>query len=290
MFSFPLCRLLANFSNNIALQNRFTWVLRRVIAPEPTQPGCIQRNPAEHPDLMKYEVVEHEDFKPVGPLKVILLKDVEGIGNQFDVVEVDRKLARLDLLLTQKAAYASPFNLQYYGEMKEKMKDELAKRIRIPYDYVLLGRDLIKRVIPLRVSMEKPWLLDRLIIKTSLRQEGIEIVDDMIFLEQLNLRGPNIELEARLLRFYVVVCHQYIVPMIGRICHTSSDESKQACFVLYPEKIGIPNAESLRKYGIEEEKPYFAPEPEILEDFDVVGLMRQRRQEINKKDDLHARK
>lgn len=38
----------------------------------------MQRNPAEHPDLMKLEVVEIEDLKPAGPLKVILLKDVEG--------------------------------------------------------------------------------------------------------------------------------------------------------------------------------------------------------------------
>ncbi|EJW73586.1 hypothetical protein WUBG_15508, partial [Wuchereria bancrofti] len=56
----------------------FTWVLRRVLTPEPTQPGCMQRNPDEHPDLMKLEVVEIENLKSAGPLKVILLKDVEG--------------------------------------------------------------------------------------------------------------------------------------------------------------------------------------------------------------------
>uniref|UniRef100_A0A0R3S2F7 Large ribosomal subunit protein bL9m n=1 Tax=Elaeophora elaphi TaxID=1147741 RepID=A0A0R3S2F7_9BILA len=270
----PLCKFLGNFANYTILQYRFTWVLRRVLAPEPTQPGCMQRNPAEHPDLMKLEVVEIEDLKPLGPLKVILLKDVEGIGNQFDIVEVSRRRARTDLLLTQKAAYASPFNLQYYGEMKEKMKDELKKRVRIPYDYILLGRELIKKVISLRVSMENPWLLDKLIIKASLRQEGIEVIDDMIFLENKNLRGPNIELEAHLLRFYVVVCNQYIIPMIGRICHTSSDESKQ---VLYPEIIRMPTKEDLKKYNIVEEKPHFAEKAEILEDFDVVGLMQRIR-------------
>lgn len=42
-----------------------------------------------------------------------------GIGNQFDVVEVNRKLARLDLLLTRKATYASPFDLEYYGKLRE---------------------------------------------------------------------------------------------------------------------------------------------------------------------------
>ncbi|MCP9264131.1 Ribosomal protein L9 domain protein [Dirofilaria immitis] len=98
----PVCKLLDKLTKNTILQYRFTWVLRRVFAPEPTQLGCLQRNPAEHPDFLKLEVVEIEDLKPAGSLKVILLKDVEGIGNQFDVVEVNRRFARIDLLLTQK--------------------------------------------------------------------------------------------------------------------------------------------------------------------------------------------
>lgn len=58
------------------LQN--TWVLRHVIAPEPTPPGQSQRRPDELPDLMKYEVVDFESKHPAGPIKVILLEDVEG--------------------------------------------------------------------------------------------------------------------------------------------------------------------------------------------------------------------
>lgn len=57
------------------------------------------------------------------------------------------------------------------------------------------------------------------------------MVDDMIFLGSTDIKGPNIEIEARLVRFYVVVCNQYIVPMIGKICHISSDESKQVCLL-----------------------------------------------------------
>lgn len=51
------------------------------------------------------------------------------------------------------------------------MKDELTKRVRIPYEYILLGRELIKKVVSVRVSMDNPWLLDKLIVKASLRQE-----------------------------------------------------------------------------------------------------------------------
>ncbi|RCN37853.1 ribosomal protein L9 domain protein [Ancylostoma caninum] len=155
---------------------------------------------------MKLEVVEYETLKPAGPLKVILLQDIEGVGHQFDVVDVDRKLARSNLLPTRKAVYASPFDLEYYAKVKEKMADELAKRIRIPYEYICIGRDLQALVVPIKVSMENKWTLDKNIIKTSLRQAGVDMLDDAIFLDDEVISGPNFEIEARLIRFYVVVC------------------------------------------------------------------------------------
>lgn len=93
-----------------------------------------------------------------------------GVGHQFDVVEVDRKFARTDLLLTRKAVYASPFDLAYYAEMKEKMAAELAARVRIPFELLRIGRELQKLVVPIKVSMENQWTLDSRIIKASLRQ------------------------------------------------------------------------------------------------------------------------
>ncbi|KHJ98903.1 ribosomal protein L9 domain protein, partial [Oesophagostomum dentatum] len=206
---------------------RNTWILRRVYAPEPTPPGKTQRNPEELPSLMKLETVEYETLKPAGPLKVILLQDIEGVGHQFDVVDVDRRLARTDLLPTRKAVYASPFDLEYYAKVKEKMADELAKRIRIPYEYICIGRDLQALVVPIKVSMENKWTIDKNIIKTSLRQtasqicwanrpadiswslQGVDMVDDAIFLDDESISGPNFEIEARLIRFYVVVCFRF---------------------------------------------------------------------------------
>ena len=94
-------------------------MLHRVFAPEATPPGGVQRNPNELPDLQKLAVTDYETKRSAGPLKVILLQDVEGIGHQFDVVEVNRKFARTDLLLSKKAVYASPFDLTYYAEMKK---------------------------------------------------------------------------------------------------------------------------------------------------------------------------
>lgn len=60
-------------------------------------------------------------------------------------------------------AYVNVYQLQ-------KLKDELAARIRIPYDWLLVGRHLMKTVVPIHVSMDNPWTLDRRIIKCALRQ------------------------------------------------------------------------------------------------------------------------
>lgn len=176
---------------------------------------------------MKLEVVEIEDSKPAGRLRAILQQDIEGIGHQFDVVDVDRKLARADLLPTRKAVYASPFDLQYYARIKEEMVDELSKRVRIPYEFVCIGRDLQSLIVPIKVSMDNKWTLDKQILKTSLRQMGVDMLDDAVFFDQGGVNGPNFDLEAKLIRFYVVISRQYIVPMIGRISHISVDESKQ---------------------------------------------------------------
>lgn len=48
------------------------------------------------------------------------------------------------------------------------MKDELEKRVRIPYEYIVIGKELMSKVIALRVSIDQPWTLDRDITKLSL--------------------------------------------------------------------------------------------------------------------------
>ncbi|KAE9552652.1 hypothetical protein FO519_004131 [Halicephalobus sp. NKZ332] len=208
-------------------QSRNTYIFRHVYPPPVTPEGKQQRPPTENQDFQKYELVEEETSTPTGPLKVILLQDVEGVGHQFDIVEVDRELARNDLLLTKKAAYASPFDLKYYGAMKERMKDELAKRVRIPFESLKIGRELQKLVVPITVSMDNPWTLGKTIILASLRQIGVEILDEGVFLSSEPISGPNFQYEAKLIRFYIVINKQYVVPMLGRVSHISADESKQ---------------------------------------------------------------
>jgi hypothetical protein len=48
------------------------------------------------------------------------------------------------------------------------MKDELAARVRVPYDYIKLKRKLKEMVIPIHVSMDNPWKIDSTILHASL--------------------------------------------------------------------------------------------------------------------------
>ena len=50
------------------------------------------------------------------------------------------------------------------------MKDELAKRVRIPFESLKIGRELQKLIVPITVSMDNSWTLDKTIILASLRQ------------------------------------------------------------------------------------------------------------------------
>uniref|UniRef100_A0A0N5ABS3 Large ribosomal subunit protein bL9m n=1 Tax=Syphacia muris TaxID=451379 RepID=A0A0N5ABS3_9BILA len=261
-----------------------TWVLRRVHVPNPTPEGKWQRNPEELPYMMRYEVVENENEINPGPIKVILLEDVEGVGNQFDVIDVERNMARNDLILSRKAVYASPFDLKYYGALREKMKEELSKKVRIPYDYIVLARELVKNVIPIHVSLNNPWILNRSILLCALIEKGIHTTEDSIFLTKKPYEGPNMELENRLIRFYIVIGKQYIIPMLGRISHIASDQNKQVVFlhicynltVIYPEMSGVSLEKEMRIANISAEAPYFHRIANITSEFDVAELMEKR--------------
>lgn len=48
------------------------------------------------------------------------------------------------------------------------MKEELENRVRIPYEMLKLGRSLINKVIPISVSMENKWTINKDIIMASM--------------------------------------------------------------------------------------------------------------------------
>lgn len=140
-------------------------------------------------------------------------------------------MARTDLLLSGKAAYASPFDLDYFAKKKESMKDELAKRVRIPFEYIKLKRELTKEVFPIYVSLENEWKLNNEILKCSLLFNGISVKDDCIKITGEEISGPNVEYEGKIVEFDVVINKEYTISMKGKISHISKDDKKQ---ILYP--------------------------------------------------------
>ncbi|KAF7633102.1 RIBOSOMAL_L9 domain-containing protein [Meloidogyne graminicola] len=87
--------------------------------PERTPDGVNQRPPTDHQDFTKYEAFEDPQYqKPPPPLKMILLDEVDDVGEKYEIIELSSNLAH-KLYLTRKAAYASPFDLEYYGKKKE---------------------------------------------------------------------------------------------------------------------------------------------------------------------------
>ncbi|CAD6184144.1 unnamed protein product [Caenorhabditis auriculariae] len=251
--------------------SRNTWILRRVFTPEPTLDGFIQKNPNTLQEFQKYETVEYRTNKPAPPVKIILTCDVEGVGHQFDIVDVSSKAARTNLLLSKKAVYASPFDLKYYSEMKEKMAEELSSRIRIPFEFKQMGRELQKTLIPIKVSLNNAWVVNKTTIRSSLRQKGIFVPLDSLHLCQPEISGPSFDLEAKIVRFYIVISKQYIVPMLGRITHISVDEAKQ---IISPAFSSVPSDDDLRKHGLRPEFPIFSRVPEFDENYPVVEFMK----------------
>uniref|UniRef100_A0A915DE26 Large ribosomal subunit protein bL9m n=1 Tax=Ditylenchus dipsaci TaxID=166011 RepID=A0A915DE26_9BILA len=250
---------------------RKTLILRHVFQPERTPEGSIQRRPQENPNFQKYERVDIESLRPADPVKVILLCDIEGFGLQFDVMEVPASLARHDLIPRRKAVFASPFDLDYFAKKKESMKDELEKRVRIPYDYLKLGRVLMAKMVPIYVSMDMPWTIDKQIVAASLKEAGIELKTSALHLTDQLISGPNYMIEATIFRFYVVVGNQYIVPMLGRLTHVSPDDSTES---FYPVHSKLPTEEQLQKFGLKFEDPVYMKKP-AGEDFNAVEYMKK---------------
>ncbi|CAD5210873.1 unnamed protein product [Bursaphelenchus xylophilus] len=265
-------RLLLRLTGRINL-TRNLWVLKHVYAPPAVPEGQPQR-PPDLQNLQKYEVVRYPQEFKTKPVKVILLEDVEGVGHQFDVVELPRSQAHNDILLPRKGVYASPFDLEYYGRKREEMKEELESRIRIPYDFILIGRKLVDKLIPIHVSMENKWEITPEIISASLFEKDVVAKPDAIVVPpQSALKGPDFEQEAKLVRFYVVLSNQYVVPMVGRISHVTTDDNAES---LYPQGITFPSAEQLKKHGLKPEQPYFHTKGPFTEDDDILDILRRR--------------
>ncbi|KAI1728949.1 Mitochondrial Ribosomal Protein, Large [Ditylenchus destructor] len=260
-------------------QTRNTMIFQHLYQPERTPDGCPQRRPDEKQEFQKLEIVEEESTRNTSPtLKVILMCTIEGLGEKYDVVEVTRAKARLHLIPPRKAIYASPFDIEYYGKMRKSNEEEVPT-IRVPLELVKTARALMEKVIPLHMSMDIPWTINKTVIKAPLMKLGLEMSEECIYLPKETVSGPDLSLEARLYRFYVVVDRQYIVPVLGRILHGSKGKQSHN---LNPKTKKMPTDEDLKSFGLRREHPVYLNEP-FGEEFDVIKHMEDQNFETSKK-------
>ncbi|CAK5124722.1 unnamed protein product [Meloidogyne enterolobii] len=212
--------LLAFSRLNRKQQNRFLWKFTHVYMPERTPDGLLQRPPTDHQDFTKYEAIEDPQYQePAPPLKMILLEDVDDVGDKFEILELSDNLAH-KLYLTKKAAYASPFDLEYFGKKKEEFLAQKDTRI----------------IVPIYVSVRNEWVLNPLILATSMEQHGIRIPVKCLHLAGGEpMKGPDLKEDGRLIRFYATIEDKLIVPLLGRILHVSHDEDTVWNFFAIPK-------------------------------------------------------
>ncbi|CDW57430.1 39S ribosomal protein L9 [Trichuris trichiura] len=184
------------------LLRRSTWVLKHAFPLPVTPPGRSQRPPWEKKIFQCYEIVESDEDYVLPPVALILLCDVEGYGRAFDVIEVDSKIAHNEFLLPKKAVYASEFNQRLYNISPEKMKSKGSRLLTFEHK---TSKQLHSLIVIVNMSFDTPWVLEKWHVQISLRRQGFIMDENCILLPRETISGPNIDLEAKLFRFYVVV-------------------------------------------------------------------------------------
>ncbi|KFD54947.1 hypothetical protein M514_04129 [Trichuris suis] len=210
--------------NVCLLLRRSTWVLKHAFPLPVTPPGRSQRPPWERKIFQCYEILERDEDHVLPPVALILLRDVEGYGRAFDVIEVDSEIAHNEFLLPKKAVYASEFNQRLYNIPPEKMVSKSSRLLTFEHR---TSQQLHSLIVIVNMSFDTPWILEKWHIQISLRRQGFIMDESCILLPGDTISGPNIDLEAKLFRFYVVINNHTVVPMLGRLQQISTRSSRR---------------------------------------------------------------
>lgn len=139
-----------------------------------------------------YEQLGHSGQAKKGPVRVILIDHVPGIGLRGDVVEVKRMNAFLNLVPAQKAVYASEKNLRLYRELIESQATGGPSSALSALTADRLGRTRFL----VRMSADADWTLERWHLRANLLQQGLVLPLDAIELPATPLRGPSLQHEG----------------------------------------------------------------------------------------------
>ena len=214
-------------------QTRNAWVLkrRRILPEKYTRPTWISPyivgdfikdvNPQpEYPetyDLYCHETADRVEDNVNPKIKVILLDNVDGIGGKGDIVQVNARTARRELLLSKRAVYASDFNLKYYDDMiRNKVALERPSSLLSPFTQ----RFILGNVFTAIMSDTNEWKLSIKHVLAALRQGGLICSEDAVEMpENISITGPDPKKNLKVLLVHIKINNHERVPAKIMIIH-----------------------------------------------------------------------
>lgn len=161
---------------------------RLIVGPFLREP--VYKEPRPVADFI-FEEVEDTDKIEESKLSLILLKTIDELGVQGDIVEVERNYGRFHLLSSNSAVYASEYNLKKYRELIESG----AKDRKGPSSaYVMTTlKKLQQELILVAVNDVNPWTITTKHLRVAFRAAGYSIPEDCIELPEEPISGPDVE-------------------------------------------------------------------------------------------------
>jgi len=137
-----------------------------------------------------YDVLEDSNARPLGLMKVILLKHVEELGVPGDIVEVSVPFGRFQLISAKKADYYCDYNLKKYKDLIESgAKDRVGPSSAFVMTTV---RRLAKEVVLVEMNDKEEWVLQKWHIRLAFRKAGYVVPEEAIQLPDTAITGPDI--------------------------------------------------------------------------------------------------
>ncbi|KAH9424013.1 54S ribosomal protein L9, mitochondrial [Dermatophagoides pteronyssinus] len=156
----------------------------------PSQPSLIS------PLIVGPFLKDRPHFREPRPVADFIYEEVEDktvdeIGVPGDIVEVERDYGRFSLLSSNRAVYASPYNLN-----KFKQLIEAGSKDRVGPSSAFVGptlKKLANDVIIVVMNDEHPWTLKPCHVRIGLRAAGYLVPEECIRLPDTPINGPDIE-------------------------------------------------------------------------------------------------
>lgn len=182
------------------LPSRTTFILKRKYPLNLTRSDSIRIRRLK-PKNKVYELVEDTETRPQGKINVILKTYVKGIGQQGDIVNVNKSVAYNELLLPGLADYVTPENITYWSSAKKETVQETI--YSSPFVEMTINYLKNRSGISIVMNKETKWTIQPWHIRVSFRKAGVHLNENCIEMPPYKIEGPNLDLENKY--FFVTV-------------------------------------------------------------------------------------